>query len=529
MASDPVVTTTAGKIRGIVDPATGMRTWRGVPYGEPTGGQFRFSAPQPRQPWAGTFDATEFAEPAMQGTYGWNDKVMGTEDCLTLDIVRPDTDEELPVVVYIHGGTFLTGFSNEKIFQGHHFTSTTNIVYVSINFRLGVLGYLDMRSLGADCVANPATYDQILALQWVRDNIAAFGGNPDRVTIMGESAGANAVTALMSSPQARGLFHGAIAQSAPVAAVHSRLQAAMWVRALLDGMGMSRLSTISDLRAVPAEDLVRVGNALLIRSGEIQYLNLAFMPTVDESVLPQHPIDTFAAHEEAPVPLIIGSNSGEASFTKAMFMFSRTRQRAARRILEVFDPENADAILAAYNNATDRSDFAELVADAVFWAPSVSIASDHRHVAPVWMYHFDFAAAPLQKLGVGAVHTADLETVFGARFTTPAGILQTLTPRADFDTVSEMMQRHWGSFFHTGRPGDIWPEYGFSSDTAPGRATAVLRTESTVVWDPKPEKRRAWEGFNLTQWGTGRRDIAESLEDFLGIDPDDPQWNPAAL
>ena len=160
----------------------------------------------------------------------------------------------------------------------------------------------------------------------------------------------------------------------------------MWVRALLDGMGMSRLSTISDLRAVPAEDLVRVGNALLIRSGEIQYLNLAFMPTVDESVLPQHPIDTFAAHEEAPVPLIIGSNSGEASFTKAMFMFSRTRQRAARRILEVFDPENADAILAAYNNATDRSDFAELVADAVFWAPSVSIASDHRHVAPCLLY-----------------------------------------------------------------------------------------------------------------------------------------------
>ena len=175
MASDPVVMTTAGKIHGIVDPATGMRTWRGVPYGEPTGGKNRFSAPHARESWSGTFDATTFAEPAMQGTYGWNDKVMGTEDCLTLDIVRPDTDEELPVVVYIHGGTFLTGFSNEKIFQGHQFAKATNIVYVSINFRLGVLGYLDMRSLGEDCVATPATHDQILALQWVRDNIAAFG------------------------------------------------------------------------------------------------------------------------------------------------------------------------------------------------------------------------------------------------------------------------------------------------------------------------------------------------------------------
>ena len=146
----------------------------------------------------------------MQGTYGWNDRVKGTEDCLVLDIVRPDTDDELPVVVYMHGGTFLTGSSHEKVLQGHRFAKATDIVYVSINFRLGVLGYLDLRSLGADCVANPGTMDQILALQWVRENIAGFGGDPERVTIMGESAGAASVTTLMSSPPARGLFHGCL-------------------------------------------------------------------------------------------------------------------------------------------------------------------------------------------------------------------------------------------------------------------------------------------------------------------------------
>ena len=157
MVTEPVVRTTAGLVRGIVDPTTGMRTWRGVPYGAPTHGERRFRAPRPPEPWDGERDASHFAHPAMQGTYGWNDRVKGTEDCLVLDIVRPDTDDELPVVVYMHGGTFLTGSSHEKVLQGHRFAQATDIVYVSINFRLGVLGYLDLRSLGPDCVGNPGT------------------------------------------------------------------------------------------------------------------------------------------------------------------------------------------------------------------------------------------------------------------------------------------------------------------------------------------------------------------------------------
>lgn len=517
MATNPVVSTDAGRVRGIVDPDSGMRTWRGIPYGAPTHGKHRFHAPRRRDEWAGEFDATQFSEPAMQGTYGWNDRVIGTEDCLTLDIVRPDTDDQLPVVVYLHGGTFLTGASHEKVLQGHTLARATNIVYVSLNFRLGVLGYLDLRSLGPDCVANPATLDQILALRWVRDNIAAFGGDPEQVTIMGESAGANAVTTLMCSPQARGLFHGAVAQSNPAAAVHSRVQAAMWVRSLLDGLGLSRLSSLEDLRQLDGEELVRVGNALLIRSGELPYLNLAFMPTVDDEVLPKHPIDSFTDNEEAPVPLLIGTNSGEASFTKAMYVTTRSRERAARRLLEVYDPDNADAILEAYRCAKDRADFAELVADAVFWAPSVRLATEHRRVAPVWMYHFDYVAPALQRLGVGAIHTADLEAVFGDPFTTPAGILTRLGPKDDFDAVSRTMQHHWGTFFHTGHPDEGWPQYGFRSDQFPGRATAVIRTEPTVVWDPKPAKRRAWEHFHMTQWGSGRPELLESIADFLGI------------
>lgn len=492
MTANPVVRTTSGRVRGVVDPTTGMRTWRGVPFGAPTDGQHRFRAPRPREPWEGVHDAVHFAHPAMQGTYGWNDRVKGTEDCLVLDIVRPDTDEELPVVVYMHGGTFLTGSSHEKVLQGHRFAKATDIVYVSINFRLGVLGYLDLRSLGADCAANPGTMDQILALEWVRDNIAAFGGDPDRVTIMGESAGAASVVTLMSSPPARGLFHGAVAQSTPAAAVHSRIQAAMWVRKLLDGMGLSRLSTLEDLRQVDGEELVRVGNSLLIRSGELPYLNLAFMPTVDGEVLPSHPIDVFTANEEAPVPLIIGSNSGEASFTKAMYVFNRSRERAARRILEVFDPGHADAILAAYNGAQTRKDFAELVADAVFWAPSVRLATEHRRVADVWMYHFDHAAPAVKRLGIGAVHTADLEAVFGAPYSSPAGILQRLGPQSDFETVSEMMQRNWGAFFTPAR----WGRNGPSTASVPKtrRAAPPPSSAPTPGWCATRRRKSAARG-----------------------------------
>lgn len=517
-ATHPIATTTAGMVRGLYDEATRTRSWRGIPYGASTAGQGRFRAPKPAEPWKGALDCTLYASPALQGNYGPNDRVEGTEDCLTLDIVRPDTDDVLPVVVFFHGGTFITGASHDRVNQGHNMAVATDVVYVSLNFRLGVMGYLDFRSLGEDCVATPASYDQILALKWVRDNIAQFGGDPNQVTIMGESAGANAVTTLMCSPAARGLFHGAVGQSNPVAAVHSRLQSAMWVRALLDRMGMSRLSTIDDIRAADPQELVRVGQSLMVTGGGIINLNLGFMPTVDGAILPKHPIATFAAGEQAPVPMILGTNSGETSFAKAFFVRSKARERAAKRLLDVYDPRNSDAVLEAYNHGSQRGDFAELVADAVFWAPSVKVATDHRKSAGTWMYRFDYAGEMMNRIGLGAIHTADLEAVFGEQFSTAAGALNRWGRSNAFEQVREYMQYHWGHFFHHGRPGDDWPVYGFRADTKPGRATAIISDETTIEYDPKPEKRRAWEQFDLNEWGTGREDLLADVADFLGLD-----------
>ncbi|MCP1387373.1 carboxylesterase/lipase family protein [Corynebacterium sp. TA-R-1] len=511
------VPTTAGTVRGILHDRTGVRTWRGVPYGASTTGECRFRAPRPAEPWRGVRDASRFAPPAMQGSFGWKDTVIGTEDCLTLDIVRPDTDDELPVVVYFHGGTFVTGASNEKVLRGYHLSLATDVVYVSVNFRLGVLGYLDFRSIGPDCAANPAMLDQILALKWVAANIANFGGDPSRVTIMGESAGGAAVIHLMCAPAARGLFHGAVAQSPPSASVHSRVQAAMWVRALIDGMGMSRLSTLEDLRDADAEDLVRTGQSMLLNSRELVQLNTSFMPTVDGVTLPEHPIDTFEGGRQAAVPLIIGTNAEETSFAKAIYQTTKQRHRAARRALDVYDPENAQLVIDAYGDALGRADFADLIADAVFWAPSVMLATAHRRVARTWMYRFAYASETMRRLGLGAMHTADLGAVFGDPRATRASRIDRLGSSEGYEEVKEVMQYHWGSFFHTGAPGEEWPEYGFRNEDVPGRATLVVDRESYVELDPKADQRRAWEEFDMREWGNSRADLAESLAFVFGF------------
>lgn len=518
----PVADTTAGKVRGVVDARSGMRTWRGVPFGASTAHTGRFRAPQPAEKWQGLYDASRFAPPAMQGTFGWRDAVIGTEDCLNLDIVRPDTDEELPVVVYFHGGTFVTGASNEKVLQGHLLADATKVVYVSVNFRLGVLGYLDFRSLGHDCVATPALLDQILALEWVRANIANFGGDPNRVTIMGESAGGAAVVHLMCSPSARGLFHGAVAQSPPPASVHSRLQAAMWVRELVTRMGLPRTTTLADLRETRAEELVRAGQSMLLNTKELVQLNTSFMPTVDGETLTAHPIDTFEAGEQAAVPLIVGTNSDEASFAKAIYQTTKSRQRAARRALEAFDPENAQSVLHAYGYAGERGDYADLIADAVFWAPTVILATAHRRKASTWMYRFDHASAAMRMLGLGAMHTADLGAVFGEPNATKASRWDVFGGSEAFAEVSRVMQHHWGRFFHTGAPGEEWPVYGFRSDDRPGRATAVFDAGMRVEWDPKASQRRAWEGFDMREWGIHRQDLMDSAASLLGAAH--PSW-----
>lgn len=506
-----------GKLSGLVDRKRGIRSYRGIRYGH-LSAHTRFRAPRRISAWAGVKECISYAAVAPQPTYSINDVVLGKEDCLTLDIVRPDDEDILPVVVYFHGGSFITGSSHDPMLRGFDFARSADCVYVSINFRLGALGFLDLRSLGDDCVANPALYDQLLALRWVKENIAAFGGDRNRVTLMGESAGANSVITLMSCPSAHGLFHRVIVQSAPAAIIHSTTQSTFWAQQLVRRMDLPNSAGLAELREASYEDVVRAGQAMMWRTREIIHLNSCYGPAVDGAMVPNHPLDSFAAANQAKVPMLMGTNADELSFSKAFYLRAAARNRAAQRLLGAFDPENAQRVLATYGDATSRADFSQLVSDAFFWAPSVILAASHAAVAPTWMYRFDYAPTPLKRLRLGAIHALELSAVFG---TPSASKTKALSRPEDAEAIGELtsvIQRYWRNFIHHGDPGVEWPHYEPYPDSRPPRATMVFDEDTRVVYDPQPLRRRAWESYDMREWGVGRPELLEKLG--LGLTTD---------
>lgn len=505
----PVVETTLGKAEGIV--LMGVRTWRGLPFGADTGGHQRFRAPHPADGWSGVREAQRYGQVATQPTYGLNDAIRGGEDCLNLDVVRPDTDEVLPVVVYFHGGSFIYGSSHEQLLRGHYLAESMNVVYVSINFRLGALGYLDMRTFGDDCVANPAVLDQVLALRWVRKNIAAFGGDPGNVTVMGESAGGAAVLTLMCVPAAKGLFHKAIAQSPPIATIHSQAQSTFWAQQIAARLELDSACTLRDFRALAAPEVVRAGQSMLWRTRELLHLNSCYAPTVDKRTLFGHPLDVFEAGQQHKVPLLVGTNFDEASFAKGFYLRQTARARAADRMLTAFDPHGAPGVLQAYGGAEQRGDFASLLTDAVFWAPTMSAANAHAKVAETWMYRFDFAPSILKWMGLGAMHSMELTPVFGDLNASRMSSLNRFGAKDELVALRDLMQYHWSHFIHHGNPGENWPRYVTPSDHHPGRATKVFDRTSQIVYDPHRHRRRAWRNYNMREWGTGRPELLAEL------------------
>lgn len=508
------VRTTSGWVEGTLcsegvgdNPAL-VRAWRGVPFAAETSGARRYRAPEPAPRWDGVRDCTEYGPAAPQPTYSWTEKVLGSEDCLHLDIVRPNNDEQLPVVVYFHGGSFILGSSHMLMLRGLELAANMNCVYVSVNFRLGALGYLDVSSLAGDAEANPAMRDHIAALEWVRENIAQFGGDPESVTAMGESAGGAAVLALMAAPAARGLFHRAIAQSPPIGIVHSREQSAAWVREFLHRLALPRRTAVDELRKESAADLVRAGQSMLWRSGALLNLNSCYAPTIDGELLPEHPIAACERGAQAPVPLIIGTNADEASFSKFMYQRRVARTRAGVRMLTTVDEDSARELVHTYGPGVSRKNFAELIADALFWAPAVRVADAHAARHPTWMYRFDFAPKTMQLLGLGAVHSAELATVFGTPHAARAGRITSFGAEEDMRDLTARMQSMWAQFIHGGTPGapTTWPAY-----TLPERHTQIFDATDRVVSDPKKTKREAWAEYTMLEWATGKPQLLKQL------------------
>ncbi|HXO53776.1 MAG TPA: carboxylesterase family protein, partial [Mycobacterium sp.] len=295
-----------GDLRGTTEGGVGV--WRGVPYAEQPVGERRFLAPAPLPPWTGVRDALEHGPLPPQGKSfvggGRDDPKVRDEACLTLTVWSPDTSGSLPVMVWIPGGAFVYGAGQFQLYNGSRLAANGNVVVVNVTYRIGVFGGFELSDLGDGFDDNLALRDQMAALRWIQENIAAFGGDPDRVTAFGESAGATSVLALLASPAAGGLFSRAIAQSPALPLIAGRELRARQAHEFLQRLGVSA----AEVKGLPQRQLRRAAGLMQLKSAA-KTPTLAYGLTYGVDLLPNHPVDAARAGTLARGPLIIGTNS----------------------------------------------------------------------------------------------------------------------------------------------------------------------------------------------------------------------------
>ncbi len=492
-----VVHTDAGDLRGTTD--GGVEVWRGVPYAEQPVGERRFLAPAPLQPWTGLRDALEHGPLPPQGKSfvggGRDDPKVRDEACLTLTVWSPDTTGSLPVMVWIPGGAFVFGAGQFQLYNGSRLAANGNVVVVNVTYRIGVFGGFELSDLGDGFDDNLALRDQMAALRWVRENISAFGGDPDRVTVFGESAGATSVLALLASPAAKGLFSRAIAQSPALPLIADRELRARQAHDFLQRLGVRP----ADVKGLPQRQLRRAAGMLQFKSSA-RSPTLAYGLTYGVDLLPQHPVDAAREGALTLVPLIIGTNSHEAS----MFAWTKppmlpTTRSSIDAYFERVAPDAKEDVLAAYPGYPRRRALIAFGSDVMFGRPAWSFADAYSAHAPTHMYRFDHFGWSLRVLGLGATHGSEIVHIqhsyasFIGRKLHPLG--RRLQP-----PVGRRMQRAWLDFAAKGwetseihwSSGHDWPTY----DTE-HRFTRIIETaRDTVVSDPDAQRRKAWAALS---------------------------------
>ncbi|QUR68628.1 carboxylesterase/lipase family protein [Mycobacterium spongiae] len=515
MATDKcVVETSYGPVRGTDGGLTGggfraVKAWKGIRYAAPPLGDLRFRAPEPPEPWAAVADATSFGPACPQPAIPNMPLDLGapqSEDCLRLNIwASADTEpgDRKPVLVWLHGGAYIMGSGSQPLYDGRRLASSGNVVVVTVNYRLGSLGFLDLSSFNTArrrFDSNIGLRDVLAALGWVRDNIAVFGGDPEKVTLFGESAGAGIITTLLATPAAAGLFAGAIAQSSPATSVYDHGRARRVAVCVLDKLGIPA-SDADRLREMPTSAILAASNEVF---NEVPVRNpgtLAFVPIVDGELLPDYPVKLAREGRSHPVPLIIGTNKHEA----ALFRLLRSplmpiTPRAITSMFTQIAAEQPDLQLpteeqigSAYSQMRRKARPLSIATDVGFRMPSVWLAEGHSQVAPVYLYRFDYSAPLLKLLLVRAAHGTELPYVWG-NLGGPQDPTLKLGGAKAAKAVSERVRTRWINFATwanpTGPDGEpAWPCYEGSH-----RACLIIGKSDAVVRDVDAHIRAAWGG-----------------------------------
>ncbi|QWC91288.1 carboxylesterase/lipase family protein [Cupriavidus metallidurans] len=484
LSSAPDLTTSqavveSGVLAGNAPDSSGIISFKGIPYAAAPVGDLRWKAPQSAAHWSGTRAATKYGNTCWQGTaFGPVDNSNASEDCLFLNVWTgaKTSSERRPVMVWIHGGGFQFGTSGDPRWEGENLAKK-GVVVVSLNYRLGVLGFLARTDLDAEADGKSSgmygLLDQIAALQWVRNNIASFGGDPNNVTVFGESAGAHAIGMLLSSPLAKGLFSKAIAESGafwetPKGVMIPHVVAAQTGTHLGAALGAT---TLAALRSLSASQLMA------------DPTEPAYSPSVDGYVLPADPASRFAAGLQNDVPLLEGQNANEGTiFAAAAGIPSDTAAHFIAAATAAFGASNINTFLQFYPASTD----AEAQQSETLLAGDLIIASQTWEMAnlqkktgssPVYSYYFS-QTSPYNPL---PIHVSEVPYVFQNLVANGHG-----TPNADDLAVADAMSSYWTNFAKTGNPNGsglpTWPAYTGAGGQVMGLATPVgAKAESTTA------------------------------------------------
>jgi para-nitrobenzyl esterase len=506
-AAAPVVQTRDGAVQGAAE--KGVYAFLGIPYGADTGGKNRFLPPKPPAPWRGVRQATAYGpqcahrEPPMHGDITkvlFYSKLPMSEDCLSLNVWTPRAKSEpkarRPVMVYLHGGGFFMGSSSDPYYEGANLSRGNDVVVVTVNHRLSVFGYLELGPEAGPAFAESGAagmLDLVQALGWVRANIDRFGGDPDNVTIFGQSGGGMKVSTLMAMPSAKGLFHKAIIQSGPALRLTTPREAAANAGVILGKLKLAP-KDVAVLQALPADTLL---------DAAVGMPGLMLQPVMGSPAIPRHPFDPGAPDQSADVPLLIGSMREETISSLLSDASWRTMDDAAlvQRATRLVGEADAGKVVAMYRAAAPQDApmflWADMATDSSFFSGFFVLADrKSQQRAPVYAYRVDWRSPALGGL-VRSMHAVDLPFVWDN-----VAVSQDLVGAGpEQDRMARAMSRSFAAFARTGDPNTahetpIWPRY-----TTTARPVMIFDNTPKVIEQPDREKRDYWQDFKARKAG----------------------------
>lgn len=495
------ITSNTGKLIGISDVRTNR--FLGIPYAIPPLGNYRFKRAKQAPKTKKTIQCTSFRNKAFQpkaGVLNFDNDILQSEDCLYLNIWTPkNINKNKPVVVWIHGGAFIMGETSHKIYDGENFVVNGDVIFVSIQYRLGVFGFIDFSYLNNDkniFETNIGLSDQIEALKWIQENIGYFGGDKNNITVMGESAGATSIMSLMVSPKARDLFHKAICQSAVIESVLSKKNARFWAEKAIKFMGLvdnlaDSLMNITPQLAVEATDKINKTFT------EVMPGSWPIGPVIDNDLLPCTIIEAFEKDMIMGIPLLLGTNKDEAAnFIRENEPWLPSNEQQIHLMFDLNLHINRDFVLSNYKTFPSLQSLRDIGRDMCFVSGNTKVADINSKKNDTYVYRFDYETIVTKKLNIGAFHGMEIMFAFNNLQCELSKILcyETTNPKL----IADMLHRYWINFIRNGNPNspDLINWLRYSSEN---RETLSIDLKPKVLINPDIKGYEIWNKYRLYQ------------------------------